>query len=166
MVQIMKKTANIWEYKIDYGPFVCLWKYRSICFFFFIRTHYEHTVTHRHHDWRLKLHHNSPTFNEAVVLYIWCYLHKPAWHFGPVLPGGQTHVNLLIPSTHVEPKAQGDDKHSLISGKKVHISLLSIEWLDGPSHGAVTKMYRKCTEYCVKSGGSLGGSGGLGSGGV
>lgn len=39
----------------------------------------------------------------------------PSWQYGPVLSGGQRQRYPLISSTQVDPKAHGDDWHSLIS---------------------------------------------------
>lgn len=42
-------------------------------------------------------------------------LEVPSWHPAPLRPGGQRQRYPLISSTHVAPKAQGEDWHSLIS---------------------------------------------------
>lgn len=44
-----------------------------------------------------------------------CHLLAPSWQYGPVRSGGQRQRYPLISSTQVDPKAHGDDWHSLMS---------------------------------------------------
>ena len=45
------------------------------------------------------------------------HVYKLVWHWFPLYPGTQLHVNMLTPSTHVAPFWHGLLRQSLISGK-------------------------------------------------
>lgn len=49
------------------------------------------------------------------LLFNFLFFAVPSWQYGPVLSGGHRQRYPLISSTQVDPKAHGDDWHSLIS---------------------------------------------------
>lgn len=60
---------------------------------------------------------SQPAIIQILLQVLWPAMTPgiPSWHPGPLRPGGQMQRYPLISSTHVAPKAQGEDWHSLIS---------------------------------------------------